>query len=214
MTDCCDSPDNDRVFTRATAATTARRYRRSGLVADERALLAPVLAAGVMGAQVLDVGGGVGQLGLALLDAGAARTTTLELSPNYVEEAASLASSLGVDPARVRHVVADASDADALPGEADVVLLHRVLCCTTAWREVLDAAVTSGAATIAVSIPRETVRARAAAAFDTLLHRLTGRRFTLHVHPHDEVLAHLAAHGFAVAADGGRWFWRALVFTR
>jgi hypothetical protein len=211
---CCENEANDRVFTTRTAQRAARRFQRDGLTADERAAVDPLVASGVTGRTILEVGGGVGQLGLALLQAGATSVTNVELSPAYELAARLLATETGHDAARIHRIVGDATAPSVQMGTADIGVLFRVLCCTTRWREMLTAVAHTGVDTISLTIPRATWRARGVSLLDTIAHRLRGRRFTLHVHPHDAVLEHLAGDGFTLVCDGGGWFWRTLTLTR
>lgn len=212
MTSCCSSPGNDEVFTAATARRDARRYRRRGLVARERRLVDPVLAGGVVGARVLEIGGGVGQLQLALLDAGARSATNLELSPHYEREAAGLAADAG-HAADVRRVLGDAAGAPDLP-PADVVLLHRVLCCTDDWRAMLDTALASGPDVVGLTLPQRTWFARLVAGFDRLARLVTRTSFRMRLHDPAAVLAHVEQTGLRVVHDGRRAFWRTVVLSR
>ncbi len=214
MTDCCESPDNDRVFNDRTAARTARRYRRDGLNRDEQDAVDGIVRVGVVGRSVLEIGGGVGQIGLALLDAGATSITNVELSPAYEVEARALAAETRHGGQRVRRIVGDATASSVDLGDAEVGVLFRVLCCTTRWRPMLSAVARAGVDTISLTIPRDTWRVRVVSVLDTAAHRVRGRRFTLHVHPHGPVLDHLARHGFTVRHDTGGWFWRTLTLTR
>jgi cyclopropane fatty-acyl-phospholipid synthase-like methyltransferase len=53
-------------------------------------------ATGVEGASVLEIGGGIGEIGVELLQAGAAQAENLELSSAYQEQARTLAAQAGV----------------------------------------------------------------------------------------------------------------------
>src|SRR4051794_5198015 len=65
---CC-STDYRRMFNRRYAERDARSFRKRGLGSTSRTLVA--LAGDVDGATVLDVGGGIGAIGLTLLESGA-----------------------------------------------------------------------------------------------------------------------------------------------
>ena len=181
MSGCCENEANDRVFTTRTAQRAARRFQRDGLTADDRAAVDPLVASGVTGATSV---------------------TNVELSPAYELAARSLATETGHDAARIHRIVGDATATSVQMGTADIGVLFRVLCCTTRWREMLAAVAHTGVDTISLTIPRATWRARAVSLLDTIAHRLRGRRFTLHVHPHDAVLEHLAGGGFTLGLAG------------
>ena len=113
MDECCGAaaPNGyEAVFDARFAGKVARRYRRAGLTPTERLLVEFLASAGIEGASVLEVGGGVGEVQLALLARGAAHTTNLELSGAYEADARRLIDEaavgdrvdriLGVDLAR------------------------------------------------------------------------------------------------------------------
>ena len=207
--DCCGHPGNDELFDEATARRTADRYRRRGLLRRERRVVDLLAARGVTGARVLEVGGGVGQLQLALLDRGAASATNLELSPHYEAAASRLAREEG-HADRVTRLGGDATTGVAVP-RADVALAFRVLCCTDDWRSMLDTLLRSGASAVAVTLPRAGVLARAVILLDTLGRVLTRTAFRMRHHDPAAVVAHLRAAGHELAADDRGLFWSTLV---
>jgi magnesium-protoporphyrin O-methyltransferase len=128
MTSCCDPKGILRVFNEAEARKDARGYRRSGLDAEGRRVVDFLLTHGARGANVLEVGGGIGAIQIELLRAGAAHATNVELSPAYETIASELATEHGVAD-RIDRRVADFAVDHAGVGPADAVVLHKVVCC-------------------------------------------------------------------------------------
>jgi magnesium-protoporphyrin O-methyltransferase len=116
------------VFNEAQARKDARGYRRSGLDAEAQRVLNFLVARGIRGADVLEIGGGIGSLQIELLRAGAARAANVEVSPAYEPIAVELATEHGVRD-RVDRRVADFAVDNARVGPADAVVLHKVVCC-------------------------------------------------------------------------------------
>jgi 2-polyprenyl-3-methyl-5-hydroxy-6-metoxy-1,4-benzoquinol methylase len=94
---------------------------------------------GIEGASVLEVGGGVGELEIELLKAGAARAQNLELSPAYEQEAHRLAGQAGVQ-GRIDWRLHDLAADPGAVAPADLVVLHRVVCCYPDYARLLGAA--------------------------------------------------------------------------
>ena len=128
MSGCCDPRGCDRVFGGRIARRAAARYRRSGLDRTARCIV-ELLAPSVTGATVLEIGGGAGQLQLALLERGAASATNLELSPAYEAEAAALIEEAGLAGRVDRRLVDIAASPESVE-PADVVVLNRVCAAT------------------------------------------------------------------------------------
>jgi magnesium-protoporphyrin O-methyltransferase len=85
---------------------------------------------GIDGATVLEVGGGVGEIQIELLKQGAAQAINLELVPSYDPEAQRLLQAAGLLMRAERRLHDIAVDPGGVES-ADVVVLHRVVCCWT-----------------------------------------------------------------------------------
>ncbi len=125
-----------------------------------------VAGQGVRGATVLEIGGGVGEIQLELLRLGAARVTNLELSANYEEEAERLIKQAGVGD-RVTRRLLDIAEAPGEVEPADVVVLHRVVCCNPDYERLLSAAGSHARRMLVFSHPGDDVLARTAIWFET-----------------------------------------------
>ena len=115
---------------------------------------------GIAGATVLEIGGGVGEIHLELLRRGAERAVNLELSPAYDAEAARLASEAGVQDRVERRLHDIAVDPEAI-APADVVVLHRVVCCYPDYERLLGAAAAHARRALVFSHPRRNLISRA-----------------------------------------------------
>jgi cyclopropane fatty-acyl-phospholipid synthase-like methyltransferase len=104
------------------------RYRKRGLDKTSRRMVELLKQAGVQDATVLEIGGGVGEIHLEVLRGGAASETNLELSPAYDAQAARLLAEAGLANRVHRRLVDIAADPTAVE-PADIVVLHRVVCC-------------------------------------------------------------------------------------
>src|SRR5699024_7073242 len=74
---CC-KPDYDAAFDARSARRQLERYRREGARGSTQRLVDAITAAGVSEMSVLDVGGGIGIVGMELLDAGASIVTEVD----------------------------------------------------------------------------------------------------------------------------------------
>ena len=109
---------------------------------------------GPKGMTVLEVGGGVGEIQVALLESGvAASAINIELSPNWEAAAKALLAERGLTD-RVTRLNGDfVQEAAALP-KADAVILHRVVCCYPNWQAMLTAATSRANRFVVVTFPR------------------------------------------------------------
>ena len=115
-------------FNRKVAARELKHYRNRGPNKTTRKLLDALRAEGVVGATLLDIGGGVGVIAHELLEAGAASASNVEASTGYLAAAQEEAARRGhADRMHFRH--GDFVDIAAEVPPADIVTLDRVVCC-------------------------------------------------------------------------------------
>ncbi len=180
---CCTPPrasDYRRLFGRRVARHEARRYRRRGLPRSGCGLVS--LAGDPAGASVLDVGGGVGNLSLELLERGAAQATVVELSDGYEEAAAALLAEHHLGD-RVERRVGDFVSESGVVEPHDLVVLHRVVCCYPDGPALVSAAASHARHGLLLTYPRERGLTRLGVRVLNLWLRLTRCGFRTYVHP-------------------------------
>ena len=182
MDDCCGPDRYDAMFNDKFAKRMAKKYRRRGLSKAERAIVEFLSDRGLAGVTVLEIGGGVGELHVELLRLGAARATNLELSSNYEDEAAQLLAQSGMADRVERRRLDIALTPDGV-AQADVVVLHRVVCCYPDYERLLGAAGGKAGRLLVFSHPPDTVLTRAAIGLENVVRRLKGDSFRAFVHP-------------------------------
>ena len=194
-------------FTTAYASRTARRLQASGLDDTATRMVELLVSQGVEGATVLEIGGGVSGLHMELLRQGAAKATNLELSGSYEAEAARLVSEAGLADRVDRQLVDIVVEPEAVEA-ADVVVLHRVVCCYPDYRGLLGAAADHARRALVFSYPRPHVVNRATTFVENIGSAVRRREFRGFVHSRDAMLAVLAEHGHDVVDTGGNRFWQ------
>ena len=95
MSDCCDRPGYQTVFSDRFARHVARTYRKRGLDRTQRRMVSFLTDRGIKEASVLEIGGGVGEMQIELLSRGAREATNLEISRSYEAQAAVLLDRSG-----------------------------------------------------------------------------------------------------------------------
>lgn len=192
MPGCCDPDGYESVFSERFAHRAARRYRRRGLSPAAERIVEFVGDHGVDGASVLEIGGGVGQIQVELLRRGASTVTNLEISTNYEAEAARLLERTGM-AGRVDRRFHDIAAAPDEVEPADVVVLHRVVCCYPDYQKLLTAAGTHARRLLVFSHPASNLATRTVIGSENLLRRVKRNDFRAFVHPPEDMVA--AAQG-------------------
>lgn len=211
MTRCCDPRGCDAFFTDRVARRDADRYRRQGLDRNAQRVVDFVVGEGIADRSVLEVGGGVGAIQLELLRAGAAGTTNAELSPAYEAHAAELAHEAGLVGRSDRHVVDFAEEGDAI-GEADVVVLHKVVCCYPDHERLVGEAALRARHQLVLTFPRDVLWLRVAFAAMNLSQRIRRRAFRVYLHRPPAIVAVAQSHGLEPVSHhrGLMWEFRGL----
>jgi SAM-dependent methyltransferase len=194
MAGCCPSRDYHRIFNRRFARRVANRYRKRGLDRTARRMVEFLGQLGVEGASVLEIGGGVGEVEVELLKAGAARAQNLELSPAYEQEARRLAAQAGVQ-GRLDWRIHDLAEDPEAVEPADLVVLHRVVCCYPDYERLLGAAADHARRALVFSYPPSNVISRPFYRVFNLVMRMTRSSFRGFAHPEGAMLAVLEDHG-------------------
>lgn len=209
MPGCCapvpPSPEQDperysAVFNAQFSRSIARYYEKKGLRPAERRIVDFLSGQGARGsllegASVLEVGGGAGEIQLELLARGAARSTNLELSDAYETDAERLIARAGVAGRVERRLGIDLAATPDAVQPADVVVLHRVVCCYPDYEKLLGAAADHARQAIVFSYPPAGPLSRLTLRVGNALMRLTGRSFRGFAHDPAAMVDVVRRHG-------------------
>lgn len=173
-----------------------------------------VTAAGVNGASVLEIGGGIGEIQLELLKRGAANTTNLELSGAYESEAKRLITESGFEGQVQRKQGIDLAVTPEALDPFDVVVLHRVVCCYPDFDQLLSAAATHARRTLVFSHPPDNWFTRLGLWTVNAWSSLLGSQYRGFSHDPDAMVAVLERHGFKPIYRGTQRMWRIVGASR
>jgi magnesium-protoporphyrin O-methyltransferase len=207
MTGCGCPGDYERFFSKRFARSFARKYRKRGLDKAARKMADFLRDRGIEGATVLEIGGGVGEIEIELLKAGAERAQNLELSPGYEEEARKLAEEAGVG-GRVDWRIHDIAEDPGAVEPADIVVMHRVVCCYPDFERLLVAAADHARGALVFSYPPRNAVSRAFYGVFNLVMRLMRSSFRGFAHPPGAMLAVLEGRGLQRTYEHHVGIWR------
>jgi 2-polyprenyl-3-methyl-5-hydroxy-6-metoxy-1,4-benzoquinol methylase len=213
MSGCCDRDAYDTVFSDRFARRVARRCGKRGLDRTRRRLVDFLTAHGIEDATVLEIGGGVGELHVELLRRGARTATNLEISTSYEEQAAGLLEGSGLQDRVTRRFLDIAISPDEVE-PADVVVLHRVVCCYPDYERLLSAAASHARQLLVFSHPPRSLPVRASFHLDNLVRRLRRNHFRAFVHPPEAMVAVVESQGLIGGYRHRGLFWTVEGFER
>lgn len=139
--------------------------------------------------------------------------TNLEISQNYEDEAARVLASSGMTERVTRRFV-DVAQAPEQVDAADVVVLHRVVCCYQDFERLLAVAAGHARKTLAFSYPAVNLFNRLQFGAENLYRRLTGNDFRAFVHSPDAMLRAARSDGMEVAYRYHAIDWHVVGLTR
>jgi hypothetical protein len=206
----CGCPNT---FSTKAADSDLKRYLKQGPDGTTRALIDAIVAEGVEGATLLDIGGGIGAIQLELLAAGVASATSVDATEAYVDVARGEAERRGLGD-RTRARFGDFAELAPEIEPADVVTLDRVLCCDPDLIGLLEPAAARARRMVGLVYPREAwwnrIAARAIAAFSWVTRDAT----RWHLHSTRDIDTILAGAGFQAREIEQGLIWRVVLYVR
>jgi 2-polyprenyl-3-methyl-5-hydroxy-6-metoxy-1,4-benzoquinol methylase len=211
---CCSIISGlNRIFDERTARAEVKRYWKKGLDRHARRIVAALMAQGVAGATLLEVGAGIGGLHAELLKQGAALATDVDIAAAYLAAAQSVAERLGIRELVAYRQADFASTADELP-VVDVVIMHRVVCCYPDMPALVGAAAQHADRLLALSYPHDAWYMRLGQRMFNAIMWLQRSGFRFYVHNSAAIRAAAAGAGLAPVRLIDSWPWRLALFER
>jgi 2-polyprenyl-3-methyl-5-hydroxy-6-metoxy-1,4-benzoquinol methylase len=196
------------------AASELRKYREKGPIPSTKALIDALVAEGMEGSTVLDIGGGIGAIQHELLAAGAAHVTSVDASASYLEAAREEASRRGVED-RVTYRHGDFVEVAESVAPADIVTLDRVVNVYPDWRRLVELSAAHAQRLYGIVCPRNTPIVRFVILVMNLILGLTRKPVRAAIRPADEIERIARENGLTphAAKDVGP-AWQLLVYRR
>ena len=210
---CCQCEGIELLFDRDAADLNLEEYREVGPAETTSMLVEALLQEGVNGLTLLDIGGGVGAIQHALLEAGAQKSASVEASSGYHEASKAEAERRGLsDRASFLH----GNFVDLAPeiSPADIVTLDRVICCFDDMEGLVSLSAERAKRLYALVYPRDTWWVKIGFALEDLLRRLRRIPFRTYVHPTREVEAIVREKGLTQRSRRTTWEWQIVVYKR
>lgn len=210
---CCTPTGYRSVFGAKTVERDVRRYARKGLVGSAQWLYDRLRGGRLAGRSVLEIGGGIGDLQLELVKADAARATNIELVDSYEHAARMLISERGLRE-RIDRRVGDFALHAANAPTADIVVMHRVICCYPDADTLVAAACEHSCDRVAITVPTESWWVKFGFATMNAWFRVRRIGFQAYVHPVRRITAVAAMHGFQSTEEQRGRMWTSMILAR
>ena len=206
---CCDPNGLRGIFTGPVVAGELRDFRRRGLSKRQRVFVA--LQGPIKDRSVLDIGCGVGALGLSLLAQGAAHSTFVDVSDDYLQAARELAQEKGMME-RAEFIEADFLYTDLSP--TDVVTLDRVVCCYPDAPALLRKAAAHSQTHLIFSYPRPVWWMRLTKRALNFGMRIWRKTYRFYVHDENTLLSAAESNGHTLKEKRSVGVWHIAILER
>ncbi len=207
---CCDVNGLNRIFSKLPARLAASLYAWRGPSQHTRSFAAEL--PDPRSKRVLDIGGGLGALSLALLERGAGHVQLVEVSQAYLREAEKLAERAD-QRSRLTCLLGDAATLPEL-AEADIVVLDRVVCCYPDPEALLRRAASLSRSVLAFTFPVETPLTRWTIRCNNNLMRLLRVPYRAFLHDSAVLREAATSRGHRLAAQRRLSGWQLWVFQK
>ena len=206
----CGCPNT---FDAKAAEGDLKRYLDKGPERTTQSLIDAIVEAGVDGATLLDIGGGIGAIQLALLEAGAAGVTAVDATDAYVSTALAEAGRRGFGERTTGRVGTFEEIASEIE-PADIVTLDRVVCCDPDLPGLLESAATRARRMVGLVYPRVTWWNRIAKLCIDGFSWLTRSGTRFHLHQPSDIDRILTSAGFRRREIDRTLIWQVALYVR
>lgn len=165
------------------------------------------------GDSLLDIGGGVGVIHHALLDAGVRSATHIDASSAYIDVAREEAAKRG-HAGRVRFVHGDFVAVAEHTPSADIVTLDRVICCYPDMEMLVSRAAGKSRRVLGAVYPRSACWVRISLALENVISRVRKSAFRVYFHSPARIEAILQANGLHRVSRRRTALWEITTFKR
>ncbi len=203
----------EEVFDSEHAEDELRRYRKRGARRTTRILIRELCAQGVEGQTVLDVGGGVGAVYLALLKAGASQATDVDASAAFLRASQREAGRRRLGD-RVAYLHGNFAEMGRAVKSADIVALDKVVCCYHDAGGLLELAADRTVRRMGLVYPRDGWVSRLVNWIFNLRWVRMADGFRTYVHPTEKVEGMLTGRGLRLERRIYCGLWQVALFSR
>jgi 2-polyprenyl-3-methyl-5-hydroxy-6-metoxy-1,4-benzoquinol methylase len=209
----CSCEGLDRCFDCQHVARDLEDYRRDGAPQATRLLIAALQAQRLDGMTLLDIGGGIGAIPLALLQSGVTEALDVDASAAYLDVARAEAERLCLAE-RLRFLQGNFVEVAATIAPADIVTLDRVICCFDDMPALVGASAARAKQFYGLIFPRDTWWMRLFSRVRNGVLSVTRAPLRFYVHATTAVDAVVRAQGLERCSSQRAGAWQVVLYAR
>jgi SAM-dependent methyltransferase len=210
---CVQCRGIEELFSQVYVDKELAHYRQKGADKTTRLLIQAIQKLGVEDLSLLDIGGGVGAVQHALLEAGASQATDVEASTAYLKAAREEAQRRNLSERVAFHFGNFEELAEEIP-PADVVTLDRVICCYPNMEAMVELSARRSRKLYGLVFPRDTWWVKIVLKLGNFWLRLRHSSYRAFVHQTRSVEAIMEKHGFTRCYLRKTLVWQVAVYGK
>ena len=180
---CCGA---DLFFDKKTADKKYRQYLKKGPSRVTSKIIQQLEKQTIEGTTMIDVGGGIGALQWWFLANGGTKTTDIDASTGYLQQARNHAEENGWS-AKASFVTGDCTEAYDQLDQPDYITLDKVVCCYPNYKEILESTCDKSEGYVSLSYPMDGFVSETINWFSAMFLKLKNNSFQPYVHPVSEI---------------------------
>ena len=210
---CCQCQGIEDMFNERAVSRELSQYHAKGPDVTTQMLVDTLKREGIQGLTLLDIGGGIGAIQHALLEAGLRNATEVDASQAYIRAARAEAQRRGLAE-QVSFQHGDFVDLAAQIPPADIVTLDRVICCYPDMDKLVSLSLARASKLYGLVYPRDTWWLRIGFAIMNFFYKLQRNPYRAFMHPTRAVEAMITSNGFTRRFFRRTLVWQVAVYSR
>ena len=212
---CCQEAKYNKTFNTKVAVKEMAAYKKGGASKSTKKLIKSIIKQqnGSLGEKsLLDIGGGIGAVGLELTDKGLKSVTCVDVSTEYLAAAEKEVESRGLTE-KFKFIIGDAVAKSKNLAEAEIVTLDKSICCYEDYALLVSTSLSKSKSVYGIVIPRDVWWVIAINGIGNLFRKLKGDSFRTFIHPVNQMRNLILRNGFREASFEMAREWLILVFV-
>lgn len=210
---CTQCQGIEELFSEEYVAGELKRYLKRGPDKTTRMLIEALKEEHIEGLTLLDIGGGLGAIQHAMLNAGVQSATDVDASSAYLNAAKTETARRGYEE-RVNYQHGNFVDLAASIPTADIVTLNRVICCYPDMQKLVGLSVARAEKFYGLVYPRYIWWMKIGLAIQTFFLWLKRSSYRAYLHPTEAVEELVRSQGFKQRFYRRTFVWQIVVYAR
>jgi magnesium-protoporphyrin O-methyltransferase len=209
---CCALEGTNKFFNKQ-ARHMEKYFKKKGLRKEQKYLAEGICQGEMNGAEILEIGCGVGALHLSLLKEGAAKVIGFDISEKMIQTARRLSAEMGLHE-HTNYMHGDFTAMHERAPAADITILDKVICCYENAPELIARSTGKTKRIYAVSYPRASTWVRWFFQIGIFVFKLIRHSFHPYYHSPALVQQWITNEGFEKTYERETFMWLVQIYQR